>query len=108
MLNSVAVTTSVLLSTNVVLISRPLRVIGRTVDSTLVKVVTYVLVWVINWVAGSACGIWLLRPAMAADLPAPTPAKRPGLAPAGLFEAGIRGAWVGLMGPSLGLDPPRS
>ena len=39
-LNSVAVTTSVLLSTKVVLINRPLRVMGRTVESTLVKVVT--------------------------------------------------------------------
>ena len=104
MLNSVAVTTSVLLSTNVVLISRPLKVIGRTVDSTLVKVVTYVLVWVMNWVAGglvATCGIGLLRPGMAD--PAPTPAKSPG------FEAGMRGgAWVGFTGPSLGLDPPNS
>lgn len=52
-LSSVRVATSVLLSTRVVLISLPLRVIGNTLDLMLVMVVTVVLVWVMYWVAGT-------------------------------------------------------
>ncbi len=53
-LNSVRVTTSVLLSTKVVLKSRPRRVRVKIFDLMLVTVVAVVLVWVMYWVAGTA------------------------------------------------------